>query len=532
MKRQSRNQTVSLQTSTLTPSSSNGGNTNAADRTERPLVQERVLQGLYRCAVRVSATNRVVRVVLSLALKALCLTSTAHAQFLEDGLRFGDRNSILTARAAGLGVGYAGVADDFAALYTNPAGLTLVPSTEITFGAQWLNNRVTANFAGSSTPSDMAGLSFSHIGVVIPSRSRTGGFAFAFGLHREADFAERTTFAGFNPASSQVQAWVRNQQGRDLSGNPAWRLFLADTVNGFFVSPITGGVQQSNDVRQTGGLTTLSGGVAVDLWQGVSLGGTIIGTFGQYRYQRIFSETDTQNRYNMLDRRNFTNVDYAGLDIEETIIQEIAGVSGILGVQARVGDNVRVGVSVGFPTAFTVTEDNAWQASSAFDNGDRRDISRTATGQFTVISPWRFGGGISAHIQGLTLSGGAEYSDFKSLRMNTQDFRATETLLQLANTVLAAQWRWGVAAEYDFANQPFCVRGSYSFVGSPYLDASVLGDIQQIAFGGGVYLAPNIRADLTARFFQRDYRTTLYGNQEFNGSQLVIQAAAQLVWRL
>jgi len=235
MKRQSRNQTVSLQTSTLTPSSSNGGNTNAADRTERPLVQERVLQGLYRCAVRVSATNRVVRVVLSLALKALCLTSTAHAQFLEDGLRFGDRNSILTARAAGLGVGYAGVADDFAALYTNPAGLTLVPSTEITFGAQWLNNRVTANFAGSSTPSDMAGLSFSHIGVVIPSRSRTGGFAFAFGLHREADFAERTTFAGFNPASSQVQAWVRNQQGRDLSGNPAWRLFLADTVNGFFV---------------------------------------------------------------------------------------------------------------------------------------------------------------------------------------------------------------------------------------------------------------------------------------------------------
>jgi hypothetical protein len=532
MKRQSRPQKTSPQANTTPHRSGNAGTVNAAERAEKSPVQERVLQGLYRCAVRVSATTRVVRVVLSLALKALCLTSTAHAQFVEDGLRFGDRNSILTARAAALGVGYAGVADDFAALYTNPAGLTLVPSTEITFGAQWLNNRTTANFAGSSTPSDISGLSFSHVGVVIPSRSQTGGFAFAFGLNREADFAERTTFAGFNPTSSQVQAWVRNQQGRDLSGNPAWRLFLADTVNGFFRSPITGGVQQSNDVRQSGGLTTLSGGFAVDLWQGVSLGGTILGTFGQYRYQRIFSETDTQNRYNMLDSRNFTNVDYAGLDIQETIIQEVAGLSGIVGLQARVGDNVRVGASVGFPTAFTVTENNAWQASSAFDDGDRRDLSRNVTGRFTVITPWRFGGGISAHFQGLTLSGGAEYSDFKSLRMNTQDSRTTGTLLQLANNVLAAQLRWGVAAEYDFANQPFCVRGSYSFIGSPYLDTSLLGEIQQIAFGGGVYIAPNIRADLTARFFQRGYRTTLYGDQEFNGSQLVIQAAAQVVWRL
>ncbi|MDA3843733.1 MAG: hypothetical protein PF588_05105, partial [Candidatus Kapabacteria bacterium] len=76
--------------------------------------------------------------------------SSAHAQFIEDALRYSRTPAYSTARAGGLGVAYHGVSDDLAAIQFNPAGLSLIPKSEFSVGFGFRKNTTETDFLGNT----------------------------------------------------------------------------------------------------------------------------------------------------------------------------------------------------------------------------------------------------------------------------------------------------------------------------------------------------------------------------------------------
>jgi hypothetical protein len=474
------------------------------------------------------------------AMLYLCAPYVNHAQFLDDGLRYARPNLMLTPRMGALGVAYQGVADDYGALYANPAGLTLLPSTEFTIGANLLTNTNTTRFYGtqSSAPLGVGG-GLGHVGLAIPIRSRDGAWSFAFGYARESDFAEREVLVGTNPVSSMIQSWVANQRDGDISQNKGYRLFVADTVRGRFISPVRGGLEQRATTVQSGSLNTFSGGVGADVVKGVAVGASVIGTWGAYNYSREYIEADARFIYNRLDAVNFTNIDFSQLTTNESITHEISGVKAVLGVQAKIGDNIRVNGSATTPGRYTVRELNNWTGTTIFDNGDTKFLSQDGQTSFIVTTPWVFAAGISGHFSGLTLTGGFEFVDMRSLRFQSGptassiDAGLYNDLNLTATRVLNAQSKWGAGAEYEFADLPFVVRGSFTQVASPFADGRLFGTANIIGAGVGWYCSSNIRLDATVRYFERMYQASAYSAPDaaYSGSMNSVQVATQLVVR-
>lgn len=460
------------------------------------------------------------------------------AQTLDDGIRLADREGLYFARRAALGTAYYGVSDDLAAIYTNPAGLTLLPANELSFGFQVTNNKTTSDFLGTSTPWKSSSLGLSHLGAIFPLHTRTP-IVFGLSYAQVGDFSSIDTVSAFNPSSSIVQSWVAQQQGFRLSENRAWRLFIADTVRGRFISPIVGNLQQGAYTQQSGGIHSLAGSVAFDVGKNVGVGLTLAGLFGQYQYQRSYSEADIQNRYDRLDVTAFTNIDFAGLSVAEYIRQDISALQAIVGVQLRIDDSWRCGFSLTTPFSFTITETSNWIGRSTFDNGETTSIQENYDEvSYRVVMPWVLSAGVSGHISGLTLSGGGEYSTLQNIEFLSDDPLLVNGLAQLSSEVsrsVEAQYRYGVGAEYEIPETPVVVRGSYSYSSSPLRQSSALSSINTFAMGLGLYASSNVRIDISYLFFERSYQVVHYAYSStvagYDGTSSAGRFAAQVVYR-
>jgi hypothetical protein len=482
-------------------------------------------------------SNRIatIFVVVLLSFAATISAPMLHAQtqYVEDALRYTQPGTTFTPRMGALGLSYAGIADDYAALYTNPAGLTLVPLAEFSASWQLVGSSNTGTFLTNKTTQNVANTVLGHIGIVLPVRvGDAGNFSIALGYARSNDFTSIDSVAGFNTNSTLTNSWVQAQRDGNITGNPAWKLFLADTLGGRFFTPLTGNLQQTSITRETGGINTFSAGIGIDIVKNVSLGASIIGKVGSYSYFRRFQETDIQNRYDRLDAVSFRNVDFLRLSTVEIIEQNIGGISVIIGAQGRISDMLRVGGSVTLPGILSVTEQVSSSNVAYFDKGDSSvynppDPNALA---YTITTPWVFNLGASAHIADITVTGSAEYTLYP--QMTLQGELLDEAAIRNAiSQLLTAQFRWGLGAEYDIPNVPLVIRASYSAISSPYQQASVSSSTSLIGIGVGFYTAPNARLDAFYRLTQRTVSNALYDGATYRTEQTYHQAAIQYVIR-
>lgn len=455
-------------------------------------------------------------IVLLLAVLYL-LPSRVYSQYMEDALRLWQRNTPLTARAGALGFSYSGIADDAAALQINPAGLTLVPRIEAAAGGSFISHTITTSYTGLSQPSTLTAPALSQLAVIIPVRSHSNALTLGFSYSRDNHWHENSSVQSLSAApSSIVQHWVKSQSGPDLSANRAWKLFLADTVGGIFVSPMKNGLRQTAFVQQRGGLHSFSAGAGVDIFPGLSVGAALMGKWGTYTYNRLYNEIDEWNIHNTLDQQNFSSIDIHNLQVQEEIQQTIGGVQMVVGIQAKIDDVMRLGVSVLTPTLYNIRENTSWLGKSTFDNGDLKSYQERGLSELSLITPWIFSAGISAHWSGLTVSAGAEYADgtdmqFQTLgEVNYISVSALQTLNVNLRQFLNNQVSWGIGAEYEMSSLPLVLRGSFSRSGSPYRLGDVQSATDMVGAGLGWYAFSNCRFDLTYRQAKVQTQTYLY----------------------
>lgn len=465
---------------------------------------------------------------------AMLTPSSLLSQTLEDGIRLTQQNNgYYTPRAGGLGIAYRGLSDDISALYFNPAGLGLLHYNEFSASLSMLRNTSENNFLGSFSSYKANSTTLNNIGFASPIKFGKSHAAFGANYSRENNFTNLASFNAFNSNSSIVSALIA--ENPNVQSNVAFNIFLADTNNKVLFSPLKDSVQQNALIREGGGIENIAVGFGVNLSPTLSVGVTLGAAWGSYNYLRDYTESDINNKYNSLDRVNFTNVDFKSLLLRDSLSQDFASYMLRIGIMTRIAEWARLSFCITPPLAYSITEDFSRTATATFDNNDVKTATEEGRNLYTVYTPWVFSAAASAHLVGLSVAASIEYRDLTQLEFSNSNSQ----LVALNSAIpfqLSEQISWGIGAEYSFPEEslPFSFRAGLTQISSAY-QSSISGSNTTIySFGVGVFLAENIRLDGMLR---SNTTTGTYANYgDGSGSSYTMQNkptvyALQLMYR-
>jgi long-subunit fatty acid transport protein len=351
-----------------------------------------------------------------------------------DALRFSQFSSAVGARSQAMGNTIVGVADDYAALFGNPAGLAQQKSFEFTFGLSRLNYGNDVTFFSNKTADNRSALNLNNLGIVYPIATVRGGLTFAFGFGRVANFTSVATFDGFNPSSSIVRSFypfsyeggsrdtlylygLSNQGKNDvLRDNIPFNLYLADTSKDYFYTVLRNRVQQTARILEGGGLNHWSFGGAIDVAKDISFGLSLNFVTGSYSYDREYTEKDiggVYSYYHSFDQWTFTNI----------INSDISGFNALFGFMYRKLNKYRIGFTVRIPTTYEITETFEDAGTSYFnDGGEPYSASILGKTKYKVTTPMVLSCGASVQANDwLLFAGDLEYTDWTQMEFDSND---------------------------------------------------------------------------------------------------------------
>jgi hypothetical protein len=443
---------------------------------------------------------------MAVLLTGVAVLSTAHGQFAEDALRFSTLNAPVGARTLSLGGAATGRAEDYTALFANPAGLASVRDYEFSIGFARNGVRNDVGYLGTMTGSDQSATLLDHVGLVYPIPTSRGSLTFALGYGRVSNFTSTAAYSGFNPTSSIVRSMAPvtdlytmslDEEREFLRGNIPYQIWLADTLNGYLFPILTDSVGQSGTVFEGGGVNHWSFGGAVDVARNLALGFSLNFVSGTYSYDREFIETDARNVYqsSYAFPYNFDRFSYVS-----TIESELSGFNMLFGLMMRQPGRYRVGLALRTPTTIEIQETFTDEGKSQFDDGSNYEKSFSNRTRYKVVTPVVFSGGASVNLTDwLALSGDAEYTDWTQVRFDTDDPNLLSENRYMKKTFReTVNLRAGV--EVTLWDLGLVLRGGYSLVPSPYQNDPTSFDQRTITGGLGIRLDSNAMLNVGGSF--------------------------------
>ncbi|MCL2039967.1 MAG: hypothetical protein FWG85_06020 [Bacteroidetes bacterium] len=446
------------------------------------------------------------------------------AQFVEDALRFVSPNVSPSVRASSLGVSYFGFADDGSAVVVNPAGMTLVPVGEFGMGINLTNHKTNTNFLGNTKKELTNELYFTNINFVwssinlnsdeyyeTPPPENKIKVSCGFDYHISNDFVVNSVYSGFNPLNSFIAEQAHQKQ--------EW-VGSFGLVDSNYNALIKNNIYQEGYVYESGGLHNLSFGMACDINPIFAIGGTFTMKFGTFDYSRKYFETDKDNIYNQ-----YFIDDMHRLTVREVLTQDLFGITGVLGLQARLSHYCRLGLSVRFPTLMHDSEYFSTNYEVLFDN-DEFDKYPTGTmfNKYKIITPFEITLGASGNTSGLSysvsgsiLNAASTYFsvDKNNINLDYDALLYFDELNEIIEEVLTTQFTIGAGLEYKIPNIPLYLRGSYTLQTSPYKNKTLCSDKSIIGAGVGLLLTNNLILDASFVYTTQEYRRANYGSEAF-----------------
>ena len=441
------------------------------------------------------------------------------AQVPEDALRLSYALNPVGARAMGMGGAYTGIANDFSAIFWNPAGLGQMDKGEFSFGLVYQNVKNTSTFFGTETPYSQSATTVNTAGLTIPVPTKRGSLVLAFGYNRGMNFTNPVAFKGFNPTSSIIQTSAPDGALYPLNLDNVWayQLYLAnlDTTTGRYVSPIKNRLTQSGTVTEEGGINDWSAGAALEVARNLFAGVTLTYHAGSYNYSRSYAEEDLDRLYETFP------FDFDRLAYDDFIADDIDGFGAKFGILYRGGDVLRLGIALRTPTYYHVNETFGTKASSYFDNGDVYPVDAAYTeeyiNEFDVYTPWVFSGGVSINLWWLVLSGDLEFTDWATLEFANAPQEVLDNNKTIRET-FKSTLDYRVGAEFDLFGSGLRLRAGLGMQHSPYKEdpAPVPGDFfvtdfnrRSASAGLGIPLGSTAMFDIA-------YRATWWQTYRYN----------------
>lgn len=378
-----------------------------------------------------------------------CTTvSIAQVEEMAIGNTFG-----VGARTMGMGGASLALADDFTALYWNPAGMAQIQKFELF--SSFSHNTASTNtyFTGDEiTGTTRSRMRPNSIGFVYPFQARRGGWAIAFGYNRPQNFDYQTAIQGVDPSS-----------GTEFSG-----LAVDET-----------------DVN-SGGIGIWSFGTSVYVSKRVLLGGSLDFWQGNSLNELDTTATDLLKVDSELSRFRY----------DDEIDREYSGLGARIGLLAHLTDAISVGLTLVTPVELGV--DEIWYQSTRAVYDDGEEMSNVVDGAqgFDIERPFEIGTGIAVKLlnKQLILAGDVQLTDWTQTRYDPApaDDISQDNFEEFYATTFQA--RLGV--EYRIPTIDTHVRVGYFRDTIPFTDAEVNNARDFLTLGVGKIFEDSLKFDV------------------------------------
>ncbi|MBL7960103.1 outer membrane protein transport protein, partial [bacterium] len=333
------------------------------------------------------------------------------------------------ARAMALGGAYSAIAEDYTAVYWNPAGLAQIRKMEFYGSLSHLSLNNSIGYQGTTNENTNGFTNMNAIGAVFPIPTYRGSLVFGIGYHRINSFDD------FN----QVIGSPRDNTGRSF---------------------------YQNEKTTTGGnLNQWSFSGAVDLTKTLSVGATLNLLVGKNNNDVTYFEDDS---YDDLLLDVYTR------EVEFQINPDYSGVGFKMGALLKPSDNFRVAVTVTAPSSLKAEEGSTYSEYLVYDDNTPDDLYTSDSFlKYRITSPWKFDFGASYKYQLFLLTGAIEMTDWTQTRFhsnildeNSKDIDGEINQNILSNYRQSANYRLG--AEAAIPNLGIKAMAGYFYQESPF----------------------------------------------------------------
>jgi long-subunit fatty acid transport protein len=440
---------------------------------------------------------------------ALTTGFNLRAQGIPDALRLAQPTDGIGARSAAMGNAFTGVADDFSALYWNPAGLGRLNHSDFSFGLSNLSVTDDATFLGSAKSYDNSTTHLNNIGLAIPFPVARGSLVFAAGFQRIANYTGGRKFDAFNPRSS-IQPTMYD---RDRYYDMAWQVGLEEE-NGNI--PVNGRVQQTGDVLTSGSLNQWAFGGSIQVAPRLYLGLSLNVLTGSYRYERTLVETDVQQVYQDTitgidpddERLSISRVDFRRLTVNNLIEQDLSGWNATIGAFYNYMDVFTLGLTIRTPAFITVTENGRHTYEAEFLRGYEKLTITDKDVEYDVTTPWVFGFGAAVHpVDFATISADLDLTDFSETQFDNTEIQHFADVNKDIKNQLRATKNFRFGAEVQVPGTELFLRGGYGIVFSPYVDDKGKSDFNTKTISAGIGYEFDNALTLNATFLTSNWST-------------------------
>lgn len=372
-----------------------------------------------------------------LAIVILVLTIGVSAQDQVQAFRYSQVNPVGTARYAAMGGALGAVGGDITAASTNPAGLGLYRSSELTITPSFFINNSSANYLGNVSKDSEYNFNIGNLGIVTAfDRKRDEGLVgtvFAFGYNALNNFQSSTTMRGINTQSSLLDnfAWYANNENEldgfyeELAFETA--LMPLDTVAGsywHYLEPYEAidfdgyGEDQVRIVDRRGYMGEYSFSYAMNISHKVYMGATF-GIHSVRFYEDIYhTETDVDD----------LEPDFESFRFGEYNTTRGTGYAFKVGVIVKPIHMLRLGATFHAPTTYRLTDDKFtdlntyWSSSSGYPDGYAS--SGTHGKEYTLRTPYRASASAAVLIGSLGMvSAEYEYVDYSTSDLDSPGYK-------------------------------------------------------------------------------------------------------------
>lgn len=445
-----------------------------------------------------------------LLLSILCFSPlSAYAQNELDAIRFSQQGFGIGARALGMGGAYTGIANDYSAIFYNPAGLGQIKRMEFNLGFDFYQFNSDAFYLNTLQSATNNRTAIQSLGFVMPFPTYQGSFVLAFGYNRRANFTSSQNINAFNPSQSILDGLAANSNPRFDNNNNiiltdlaayAWEQFLLNDSAGLYVNPIRGHVLQNSELLEDGGKNSFSIATAIEVAPSLFVGGTLNIMSGNYSYFRTYGESDIQNRYEK----------FQSLTLEESIETDITGWNFKASLMYVLDDHFRLALAVETPTTLTFNELSQQTLSSRFKVAPApnqplsfSDKLPSNNFEYRLRTPFVFSGGISLEEPNFTISAQATFTDWTQMRYRA-DGESFADLNRIFKTDFQQTIDYAVGAELRSIFLPIRARAGYNYQMSPlkFRDAArtqptTSKDARKtISFGAGLLIRETLSIDV------------------------------------
>lgn len=422
------------------------------------------------------------------------------AQSNDDAVRITDQMMGFGARALGMGGAFQAVADDYSAIYWNPAGLAQSKKMEFWLGISHFRFANDIIFQGSALQATNSTTKFNSIGFVYPVPTYQGNLVFGFGYQRIKDFEYSNKYLGYSDQGPTPGSNRLSFSGVDPN-NP-------DDIYDFFGEP----VQKEGYVTDDGSLNEWSAAGAIDVSPNISVGLGLNYWSGSSDYYDEFIQRDNLNNFNVFP------ADFAEYEEVRILSSKYSSFNMRLGSLFRLGRLMRLGLGIEIPQKINVKEDYLLDSNLLFDDGyeetfDESDEENSGAYEYNVTIPFRFSGGASLKLRNILLSGSMEYTDWTQLKFDASDLIS---LNRYFDTQYRETLKMRIGGEYSIPIIASSLRAGFIYEPNPAKGLSKDHDRKYFTLGYGVLIDRTFQLDLA--YMLGSWKQKTYGELSPEGT--------------